>query len=43
MFVVALLGWSFIPMTMSAHVSFVIDGTVPVGDMHFSFSYSPLW
>ena len=34
MFVVALLGCSFIPMTMSAHVSFVIAGTVPVGDMH---------
>ena len=33
-FVVALLGWSFISMTMSAHVSFVIAGTVPVGDMH---------
>ena len=26
--------WSFIPMIMSAHVSFVIAGTVPVGDMH---------
>ena len=33
MFVVSLLGWSFIPMIMSAHVSFVIAGTVPVGDM----------
>ena len=33
-FVVSLLGWSLIPMIMSVHVSLVIAGAVPVGDMH---------
>ena len=37
-FAISNLGWSFIPMIMSVHVSFVIAGTVPVGDMHLSAS-----